>query len=309
MYGNSQVSVSISGATVASAGFANNNTRVSDLTNQSQAGLITGVKVIWSNYIVGLDVHFGGKSGSPVVGSHNQGLWDENFNLANGDHIIELFGRRTDVITCLGFRTARGLTKVWGNPFDGEAFSLFKQGHVLRNLKIGVTNFVSYIEAHFVDELDIFAKKVNFNNGISQEFGKRAGGDTFDDNEWISGKFNYTIAEVKIWHDGKSVFGVQFFYAMDGTRKTPGNHLVFANNLITESLTLTEDDWIDKVYVRAGDWIDNITIVSKNGKRLSAGGNGGTPYALKAAEGKQIVALGGTLGNVLNTLDVFEGDL
>lgn len=307
MYGN--VSVSISGPNTASAGNCNNNTKVADLSTNSQAGLITGVKVVWSNYIVGLDVHFGGKTGNPVVGSHNQGLWDENFNLANGDHIVELYGRKTDVITCLGFRTARGLTKVWGNPFDGEPFSLFKQGQVLRSLKLGVTNYLSYVEAHFVDELDIFAQKVEFNNGISREFGKKAQGDSFDDYEWIKGKFNYSIAEVKIWHDNKAVYGIQFFYAMDGTRKTPGNHLVFANNLITESLTLTEDDWIEKVYVRAGEWIDNITIVSKNGKKLSAGGKGGNPYVVKAAEGKNIVAFAGNLGNVLHTLEVFEADL
>lgn len=293
----------------ASVGNVNNNTKVADLSNHTNNGLITGVKVIWSNYIVGLDVHFGGKTSVPVVGSQNVGLWDETFNLANGDHITELFGRKTDVITCIGFRTKRGLTKVWGNPFDGEPFKLGQPGHLLRSLKLGVTNFLSFVEASFVDELAIFAKKVEFNNGYSQEFGKRSGGDDFDDHEWIKGKFNYSIAEVKIWHDGKSVFGIQFFYAMDGTRKTPGNHLVFANNLLTESLTLTDDDWIEKVYVRAGTWIDGITIVSKNGKRLTAGGSGGDVYAITAADGKHIVAFGGSLNQCLHTLTVFEESL
>jgi len=294
------------------AGKQTNSTKYADLNKYNSNGLITGVRVLWSDYIVGLEVSFGGQKSDTVVGYHNQNVWDENFNLAQGDHVIEIFGRAADVITCIGFRTSKGLTKIWGNPFDGEKFTFKLQGHFLRNLKLGVTEYLSYIEPIFEDEVYLYGTplKLSNNGKWTEGLGKSRGGeDEFNDYDWVADKFNYEVAEVKIWHDGQFVYGIQFYYHMDGTKKTPGNHLVFANNLKTETLTLSEGEHITRAIIRSGDWVDGITLFTDKGRSVHAGGKGGHPWIVKLPDRHQIIATSGSTQQYLHTLTLYYDEI
>ena len=68
---------------------------------------------------------------------------------------------------------------------------------------------------------------------------------SFDDFDYLSGKFNYRLCEVKINHDGKYIVGIQTVYEMDGQKKSPGSHQGNANSS-SASLYLYEGEYLTK---------------------------------------------------------------
>ena len=277
-----------------------------NLANHGNNALITAVKVCWSDSIVGMELFFNGSSAGLVKGNVAN-TWDEVFTLTPGDFIVQIFGRHSNVINCLGFRTAKGFTKVWGNPCTGESFTLGLNGQYIKSLVYGVHDFLTYIEPVFGDADFLLAKPVPMcaNGKLTQALGRSGtGAEAFDDAAWVSQMFNYTLAEVKVFHDGNSCYGIQTFYLMDGTKKSPGTHMIFANNLKAESLVLSEDEHITRAIIRAGEWVDSITLYTDKGKKFHVGGTGGEPYAVIAPNGMQIVSFNGTLGTQLSRLQV-----
>jgi len=294
------------------AGQNHNGLKITDLSNFGNSGIITGVKIIWSKDIVGLELIFNGQSSGVVRGSNNQHIWEENFNLNQGDYIVGIVGRHSNVIHSIGFKTAKGLNKVWGNPLEGEAFNMGFNGHYLKALKLGTGDHLNWIEPVFENEMFVSATRLGFsqNGKFTTEVGKKKNNsEGFDDWDWLGSKFNYQVAEVKIWHDGQYVYGVQFHYNLDGTKKTPGKHSAEHNGLRAESLELREGEHITKILVRAGDWIDHITLVTDQGRQVSAGGNGGHPYLAVAPEFHHFVAVGGSTSGHLDTLQLFYDEI
>jgi len=295
------------------AGNKNNSQKLTDLSSFGDKGLITGVKVIWSNYIVGLEFLFNGQSSGLVKGTHQGNIWEENFNLNQGDFIASMYGRHNgSLINCLGFKTAKGMTKTWGNPLEGEAFTFGLNDYFIKSLKLGVGEYLTYAEPVFEHQMFVNAQKLQFstNGKFTTELGKKKNNsEGFDDWDWLSSKFNYAVAEVKVWTDGNSVYGVQFSYMLDGTKKTPGKHCSEANGLRCETLTLNEGEHITKILVRSGDWVDNITLVTDQGRQVSAGGQGGNAYVAVAPEFHHFVAVGGSTGGHLDTLQLFYDEI
>jgi len=295
------------------AGKQSSHTKNIDLSpNADKFGIITGVKVIWSNYIVGMEFLFGGQSAGVVRGSHNQNIWEEVFNVQQGDYIVQVFGRASNVITCLGFKTAKGLTKVWGNPLEGDSWTFGLNGQYIKALRLGVEEYLVYAEPVYEDEMFLNAQKLNFSqNGKFTTMVGKADHSTeqFDDWDWLSSKFNYSVAEVTLWHDGKYVHGIQFHYGLDGTKKSPGKHCSESNGLKAEKLTLNDNEHITKILIRAGDWVDHITIITDQGRRLSAGGNGGNAYLAVVPQGNHFVAVGGGISQTLRTVQFFYDEI
>ncbi len=266
------------------AGVKQNFLAFGDLSAYGNIGLITGLHVLWNDSIIGLEIFFDNKSSGLVKGNFNGGIWDETFNLSNGDFIIQIFGRASNVINCFGFKTAKGFTKVWGNPLLGNPFTFGLNGKYIKALNFGVNDFITYIEPVFGDVDLIYAKRVNFcpNGKTTEPLGTTGvSAEAFDDESWISQMFNYSLAEVKIFNDGKYCYGIQTIYNMDGTKKSPGTHMIFANNLKADSFVLQEDEHIVSALIRAGEFIDGITLYTDRGRKYSSGGQGGNPYIVK----------------------------
>jgi len=294
------------------AGKQTNNMKTADLTEYGNNGLITGLKVIWSDYIVGLELLFNGQSAGVIKGTHNQQNWEENVNLQQEDYIVQIFGRSGNVINCIGFKTAKGYTKVWGNPLEGESFTFGLNDYFIKALKLGVGEYLQYMEPIYEHVMYATAQKLPFsNNGkFTTTVGKaRNNGESFDDWDWLSAKFNYQIAEVKMWHDGKFVYGIQFFYNLDGTKKTAGKHCAEVNGLRTETLSLAEDEHITKVLIRAGDWVDHITLLTDQGRSLSAGGSGGKGYIAVTPQSHHFVAVGGSTSGHLDSISFYYDEI
>ena len=295
-----------------SAGVKTNNMQLIDLTPNSSNGLITGIRIFWLNSIAGLEFAFGGNTTGIIKGNLNANPWEDKLDLLQGDYIVEVFGRYTNVITCFGFRTAKGFNRVWGNPLEGESFKFMQGGHYIQALKIGVTDYISYLEPVYEDEAFAHAKKVDlsqngkFTNLLGKSFSDT---ETFDDWEWLENKFNYAVAEIKVWHDGKFVHGVQFHYHLDGTKKTPGKHCTEKSGLKCESLVLNENEHITKVLLRAGDMIDHIVFYTDQGRKVGGGGNGGVPLVAVLQPMNQFVAVGGGIGGHLHNLRLFYDEI
>jgi hypothetical protein len=282
-----------------------------DLTKAGDNGLITGVKVLWNNYIVGVELLFNGQSAGLIKGNVNQ-FWEENFSLQQGDFIVEVYGRSGNVINCFGFRTAKGMTKTWGNPCEGDSFSFKMDRNYIKSLKFGVTDYVNYLEPVYEDIMFAGAIRLPFsqNGKFTEQLGKmRNNSEGFEDWDWISNKFNYTVAEIKIWHNGTYVYGVQFLYGLDGTKKTPGKHCAEANGLKCESLILNEGEHITKILCRSGHWVDFLGFFTDQGRVLAAGGNGGGCHLTVVPDGHQFVAVGGSTGTYLDTIQFFYDEI
>ncbi len=289
------------------------NSKMVDLSAWGQKGIITGVKVIWSNYIVGLEFLFAGQSSGMIKGFHNAQFWEENFNLMQGDYLVQVYGRHNNsAIVCLGFKTAKGLTKTWGNPCEGESFTCGLNGNFVQSVKLGVSEYINYIEPLLEDEVFVTASRWAFSEHgkYTVALGKLNGdSEGFDDWDWLQAKFNYALAEVKIWHDGKFVYGIQFHYHLDGMKKTPGKHCADANGLKAESLVLNEGEHITKILGRGGNWVDGITLFTDQGRQLKAGGSGGKAYIAVAPEGHHFVCFGGSTGGHLDSLNVYYDEI
>ncbi len=264
-----------------SAGVKQQFAAYGDFSSHGNNGLITGLRVCWNDAILGIELFFDYQSAGLLKGTLPTGCWEENITLTNGDFIVQIFGRHSNVINCFGIKTSKGFTKVWGNPLQGNPFTFGLNGQY---------------------------KKVGFcpNGKTTEPIGKSGvSAEAFDDESWISQMFNYSLAEVKLFHDGRFCYGVQTFYTMDGTKKSPGTHMIFANGLKADSFVLQVDEHITTALIRAGDIVDGITLYTDKGRRFTAGGQGGNPYVVHAPKGMQIVAFRGTLGDHLSRLQVY----
>lgn len=126
----------------------------------------------------------------------------------------------------------------------------------------------------------------------------------FDDLDLIKGIFNFRLAEVKIWHDSNYIVGLQSVYEMDGQKKSPGSHTGNAKSTKCETLTLDKDEYIVHIIIRAGSWIDAISLTTNKGRKLAVGGNGGTAYEFNLSKGYQFISFNGGTSKYLDFLQV-----
>ncbi len=294
------------------AGVKNNNTKIFNLSSFGDSGLITGIRVYWVNHIVGLEFAFNGQSTGVIKGFASGSPFEDKIDLFQGDYIVEVFGRASHEITCFGFRTAKGFNRVWGNPIEGESFRFGQNGCYVKSLIIGATENITYLEPIYGDACFLNAKPLNFsNNGkFTQQLGKLfKDTEGFDDWDWLSSKFNYNIAEIKIWHNDHLVHGIQFQYHMDGTKKTPGKHISESNGLKCEQLVFNEGEHITKVLIKAGDMIDQVVFFTDQGRRVGGGGSGGHAYYAVAPQYHHFVAVGGGIGNGMHHLTLYYDEI
>jgi hypothetical protein len=282
------------------AGDKKSNTKYADLTQHGDKGIITGVKVYWHDSIVGLELAFAGQTSGPIKGTFSNTVFEDKCDLLSGDFIVRIFGRETNkAITCFGFSTFKGFSRVWGDPLTGDAFNFQLQGHYIKSVILGVTDYLSYIEPIYEDIMFVTAKRLDLSHSgkVTTELGKRHNDtEEFDDLDWIKDKFNWTINEVKIWHDGQHVHGVQFYFNLDGAKKTPGKHCSECEGLKCEILTFGEDEHIVKALIRAGDVIDHIIFFTDKGRRVGGGGQGGQAYLAVLPEDNHFIATSGGTG-------------
>lgn len=259
-------------------GTMNNKTHGIDYSQYSNQGLtFCGIKVSWKeDDITGIELAYNGKPMGAVLGSKSQGSQEEVFMLDQGDAFIEIFGRYTDHVNSLYVKTLKGKSKTWGNPTLGEPFYLRAQNSCITALKIQADTFVQYIEGVYGSLLWLQARPwpISQQGPFTEHLRPTVNGDEeCNDWDWVEDKFNWKMAKVSVWHDKQNVQGLQFHYHIDGTLKSPGQHVADTNdNTKKEVLTLEEGEYIHKVLIVQGkDWVSYICLVTNKGRKLEGG--------------------------------------
>jgi len=304
MVSNSQI--------VCRAGKMQNSTKHIELS-QFAKGPITGIKVLWSeDSIVGLELVFAGQFSTGLNrGNHAINICEDAYSLVQGDYIVEIYGRSSNYVHCFGIKTKKGLTKTWGCPISGDAFRFNLNGYFVSSLKFGVDQHISYLEPVFESEMfmNCRAVQLDLNGKFSETVGKTHK-DTigFNDQLFVKDKWNYTVSQINVWHDGKFVYGVQFFYGMDGTIMTPGAHCS-NGNVKCEQIKFNQGEHLVKVLIRNGDILDHLTLVTDQGRIVSCGGTGGNPSLIVAPPGNHFVAFAGGIGGHIHNLTAFFDEI
>jgi Jacalin-like lectin domain len=292
------------------AGVMNNNSNGYDFSECCQHGeIITGLKVHWKqNTITGIELAYNGKpTGKAVNGSESNGSQEDVYSLDQGDAVVELFGRYSKVINCFGVRTLRGKTRVWGSPTDGEAFNFSADNSYIKSMKVRASNFVEYLEPVYGNIFFLGAKPWQVSNQakISEHFcGPTKGDEEFTDFEWVQDKFNYNVAKVTVWFDPSFITGIQFHYGVDGTVKSPGQHLADNGQANKKAvLELAEGEFISSVFVKYAGFLTFIQVSTTKGNSLTVGNApNGDGYLFNVPNGHQIVATSGEFGTAIRRL-------
>lgn len=286
----------------------NPNGRGTDFSQfSSQGQKLTGLRICWnSDAITSLDFAFNGNPGGEVRGSlHKDNLQSEIFNLIEGDAIIEVYGRFSNVLNCLAIKTAKGQSKVWGNPILGEKFVFKGPNSYIQALKVRALELVDYLEPVYGDATYLFAKAWPFasNNKFTENVGFSQGGsEEFNDWDWLNDKFNYRVAKCTLWGNKDFVTGVQLHYEIDGTLKSPGMHLCDNDDDKKTFISLENDEILERVQAKVTpSGVTYLSLITNKGRSVESGnrGSNGDTYIAKVPENKQIVTFKGEQKNVL----------
>jgi hypothetical protein len=293
-------------------GTFNNSSKGVDYSKYSSQGqVLTGIKVHWnSQCITGLQLAYNGNPCEPVFGNQDDDSCETNiFSLLEGDVILEVYGRFSNVLNCFAFRTLKGQSRVWGNPTLGSAFTFKGPSSYIHGLKVRAGDVVEYLEPVYGDATYLFAKPWPFMNGtkISENVGFNvSGSEEFDDGDWINDKFNYRISKLSIWSSPTFVTGIQLHYEIDGTTKSPGMHVCDNDGDKKVFLTLDNDEILERVSAKSTpEGITYVCFTTNKGKTLEGGNKAskGDHHIAKVPENQQVVALRGELkGEVLTKI-------
>ena len=285
-----------------------------DLSIFMNYGEITSIRIFYLNCLVGLEMFINGSSigviHAPQISISKNEVKSEKFELNKDEKIIEISGKKSeDVIYYLSLKTTSKNCYTIGNPNCGEDFSFKFDNYYIRSLKVALNeNSVCFIEPKFDLIRNFHIKVQNFIfcddkvNNQTKTLGK-ANKNTklFNDYEHLVGKTS-NIKEIKIYDDGDYVKGIYFNYDVapylahldQRCPKTKDNYL-----------KLEQGEYINKIYVRSGDWIDHLSIYTNKGNVISGGGFGGGPSIFVVPEGKKFIAIAGGHSNYLNCFSAF----
>lgn len=286
-------------------GKSTTETKMANYWNDTKNGLLTGFTIYWNNYLTGIQPIYGTTSSSAITGSV-QNQWQEKFLIESGDYIVEVFGRAGDLIDCLGFKTAKGLTKVWGNPLGGDAFSYSIPSNYLKSFRIGVASHMCYFEPIF--ESVLFMKAVDgqvSKEYLSTETVGQPKHDTipFSDKQFAENIFNFSLAGVTVTHDGNTVHGLAVSYNMDGTVKSPGKYVPQGSLGKSETFQLSQGEHIVKLLVNGSDAaILGLGFFTDKGRMEYIGSNtvGNVVKTFTCPEKYQFISFSGGVGKSLH---------
>lgn len=285
-----------------------------DFSVYLQFGEISAIRIFFNDWVVGLEVFFEGTSAGIVKGDqvdiNKQGIENDILILQKNEMIIEISGRKSkDTINSLRLRTNFNNTKCFGKSELGEEFIYTFPNIFLRNLKVAFeNNCLCYIEPNFdfISNYGVKPSSTIMCNQLGTQQTKTLGRinkniKQFNDYDVIKGK-NSRITEIKLYDDGEYVKGIYFKYNVNENLAHLEQRCPKTKDHI---LKLQEDEFINKIYVRSGDWIDHISIYTNKGNVISAGGFGGGPSIFVVPEGKKFIAVSGGVSNYLNWFSAY----
>ena len=260
---------------------------------------LTAIRVWWSEYMVGFEAFYDNISAGARMGSEFQhGTVYSDFILGADEFITKVTGRSGDLIDQITFHTNLGRKQQFGSSTGGSPFTLEEHGKVVVGFTVGFGGHLHFLGAHFGTATS--PPKASGKAGKTH-------GDTvhFDDyKDYLEGKSNIRMTEIRVLHDNKMVFGVEGIYESNGHTISPGVHVGNEMNHATlnQSISLSGGKYITGISGRNGDVIDALTIHLSDGTQYNFGGTGGSAFGNIVPAGKRVVGLGGGLGGHMHNI-------
>lgn len=288
----------------------NYNTATQRGYNYSIDSVISRLTIYWTDRIQGIDsVYASGNVLSAKVQTND--TWYENFDLKAGDYIVELFGRSSnDAIYCLGVRTRSGFTKVWGNPLQGDTFSIKSPGNYLASLNIEALKSLNYLEAHWKEEYMYNVRVEELPQGelLSQRYGTMYQNSlAFDDAAFLGNAANYNLSALTVIHSPEDIIGFQAQYYMNGGPCSPGFHTGAPTQTSrTDTVTFGSGELVNKVIVYSDDTVKGLVLFTSANNKYAFGKTAGTKNAvlLTCPQDFYVKGFSGGTGSTLQYLQV-----
>jgi hypothetical protein len=286
----------------------NNFYDLSFYKNLSDSGLfhrLTGITILHTKELIcGLEFFYDNISSGEFLGMNsnvkNSEIIKTVVNFEEGEHLSSAYGTfDTDYITtlifCLSSGRRTGFSSESSKTKTNQKRFLFKSEKEIVSFKFALGKYLTFISPVYKEEA-IFTTSYS-DKLLSAIIRTPKIGKKFDDSKQsIIPEENYTkkINTIKVFHDNKLVKGHSLYY-LDGSIFTTGQDL---QNHLCETLNLAIDEKINKIMIRAGDMIDNITIFTNKGNSLSAGGYGGAIFVYDISDYEFVGFEGGYFGNL-----------
>lgn len=231
---------------------------------------ITAIEPFYNNYSVG------------ILSSTNYDESNDHINnivFEESERLVKIKGCYNDFIYSLLIILSSGREFLIGNKNTSMNSDISTDNYIV-SLKVGFTNYLSYIET--IDKENDYTKIDNYN------YGK-----IFNDSITFKISMN-SLTKIILYYDSL-VKGIELEYL-------DGSYYSFCNNKNTykKELNLRESEKIVKLIVRAGEMIDSLLILTNKGNYISTDGLGGFPHYIDISEGSLEGIEGGYKNNLHN---------
>ena len=252
---------------------------------------------------------------------HGYGSKKSKIHLFVGEYITEVYGRVSDWIRQICFKTSAGRLYEFGNANSGDHFDIpIPPKHAVGALTGGINGHLHNLTVWYgkINRPGHGLSMVNYYT-VENRFPKDIiCGQTRPDTENFSDKVdynseNYRLDSVKILAD-PLIIGIQCTYEVNG-ECIQGEKFFGSQKKLDEieyevkTLNLDIDEFITNVSGSKGDLIDNIKLVTNKGKVLEIGGDGGSPFDLEIPEGDCVGFINGGKNGHIHFLKFFIGPL
>jgi hypothetical protein len=284
---------------------------------------LTGVNIYHNGeHIWALEFFYGGVSTGLYKGKNSEEKEVSNFSIivvrfSEGEYLEKIIGSfNNDFITSLKFISSSGKVQGFENSNNINSvesnckyFMFYKENCEIITLKLAFGKFLTFISPVFKEITNKQMTAIHQEGSeiptlyISKEFGKK-----FDDSKNFQYENEFAkygrIKKITIYHDYTLVKGFKVEYEK---MEVSHYHNISAQNIKSEILELDNNDEINFISVRSGDMIDNISISTKKGKNISAGGFGGgleilDLQKLKKEQNKDTLKFVGFAGGYFNNM-------
>lgn len=286
-------------------GVNNQNAEAVDYSQNVMNGeIITGLKVNWKDgNIVSLSIALNCQPAPTIQGKEYLNSQEDFFNMDQGDLIVEVFGRASNYIHCLGIRTKNNKSKVWGNPCKGKAFSFYKEGSYIKAFKVRAGDYIEYILPIFghPDFKNSFDWPVLQNLKHTEHVRQQTQGKdihAFDDSKWLQSNPTKTIDKIAIRVKKDAIVGIHSIYRNSENKLiSPGNHTADkAKEVDANNIQLSPGEHITTInMVHSQDHVSYIYLKTDKGRVEEFGDKtkGDKGHYFIAPKGKQIIAFSG----------------
>jgi len=280
--------------------------KIKELVVVHTANNVVGLQAVY--YIYGYNQTVAGPQnfGKEVAGAQTTVI-----KLEDNEFIVELFGRNGDVYDHLGFKTTAGRSWEFGGS-GGNPFSLrVPYGKHFSGLRGGYGGHIHNLN-FYVDPLPWIGGFQPFTPTTDEFFrGKRHGDTVSFSDESILQPYGgvHKISHLRVYHDGKFIFGLQADYFVFG----PNITVKGAKNMGTshlhpgvreECVELGPDEYLVTFFGSNGDVFDHLGFVTNKGRRFEWGGSGGNAFKSHAPFGRHFAVLRGGYGGHIHNLNL-----